>query len=181
MREFQPVMRRSTSPVSFRVYMGLRPTQRDENRRPRHPRASGGPLPYGRNWIPAPPLSRRTSFAGMTGPGWFSRKRSEESRSAYWTSMLPTRSEIALPPLRDRNDTAGQFFQAFRGFPQIRRRSRFLADFGATLNPSKLPLDKSCKIGYISYLRLGWRPRPAGNTMVQCCCLAQAPEDLPQG
>ena len=44
--------------------MGLRPIQRDDNPRCRHPRVSGGPhQPTGR-WIP--------SSAGMTGVGWLS-------------------------------------------------------------------------------------------------------------
>ena len=43
---------------SFRVYMGLRPTQRDENHLPRHPAKAGVHCSYGLQWVPA--------FAGMT-------------------------------------------------------------------------------------------------------------------
>ena len=50
----------------------------------------------------------------------------------------------------------------------------------ATLRPFKFSLDNRDKIGYISDLRLGWRPRAAGNTVAQRRCLAQAPQDLPQ-
>ena len=56
--------------LSFRVAMGLPPTQEDENHGCRHPRVKlalslpkrGGPRQSRRNWIPA--------FAGMTRCGW---------------------------------------------------------------------------------------------------------------
>ena len=65
--------------------MGLRPTRDNENRRCR-PRESGDPLSV--QWIPVPPLSRRTSFAGMTCPGVIFRRAAgdEEFRITLSTS-----------------------------------------------------------------------------------------------
>jgi hypothetical protein len=44
--------------------MGLRPTHRNESHGFVTPAKAGVHVPT--SWIPAPPLSRRTSFAGMT-------------------------------------------------------------------------------------------------------------------
>jgi hypothetical protein len=51
-----------------RLGMGLWPTDKNESHSRCHPRESEGPRRASR-WIPAPPLSRRTSSAGMTGVG----------------------------------------------------------------------------------------------------------------
>ena len=77
--------------------MGLRPTQRDENRRCCHPRVSGGPRQSRRSWIPA--------FAGMTDKGWFSSERSEPAdtqdtmpRSIIYEILPPWSSRIRPYP-----------------------------------------------------------------------------------
>ena len=53
------------------------------------PRVSGGPGQSRRGWIPAPPLSRRTSFAGMTATVDF--RRTAVDRRTDWETI-----EIAL-------------------------------------------------------------------------------------
>jgi hypothetical protein len=47
--------------------------------------------------------------------------------------IYPLENKEMQIPRYARNDRASRFFHAFKGFPQIRRPSRFLPDFDATL------------------------------------------------
>ena len=59
--------------------------------------------------------------------------------------MPPTQSEI---PRFARNDTAGRFFHTFRGFPQVRRQSRFFTDFDATLRVAQWEQARETRLVY---------------------------------
>jgi hypothetical protein len=84
---------RGKSAVSFRVRMGLWPTQRNENHRRRHPREGGGPL-----------LVRNRVDSRFRGNDVFSGERSEESRLDLSFPVNPAQTEA---PRLARNDNSG--------------------------------------------------------------------------
>ena len=49
------------------------------------PRESGGPRRFRERWIPTPPLSRRTSFAGMTFGLMIPKARKLRFEDVPWT------------------------------------------------------------------------------------------------